>query len=133
MLDELIKQIGNGVSELIERRVTVFMSKFVREDISIILSEKEAAAFLKVSRDTLASWRKRNLLEYAQYPKGRLPKNAAGEPIEDGLSDLYSYSVADLLNFRDKYLHKTPGAKRYHLKPVVSLAGPEIGDLKKAA
>ena len=113
MLDEawnkFVQSVADRITAIVETQTAKIIEReFKRNANELILSETLAAEYLKVSRDTLAAWRKRRLIDYAQYPKGRLPDGA-----EDGLSDMYSYSVGDLDKFRERYLHRTPESRHY--------------------
>ena len=116
MLDEawnkFVQSVADSIVAIVDTQTAKIIEReFKRNANELILSETQAAEYLKVSRDTLAAWRKRRLIDYAQYPKGRLADGA-----EDGLSDMYSYSVQDLDEFRERYLHRTPEARRRYLK-----------------
>lgn len=109
--DKFTESVAGKVAAVVEQRIAESIAKAVRVETKLVYSESHAAEWLGVSKDTLAAWRKRGLIDYAQYPKGRLPEGAV-----DGLSDLYTYSIVDLLNFRERYLNRTHGAKRFHLE-----------------
>lgn len=121
--EQLTASLVERIESMVAARLKDFLERFVRSEIKVIYDEREAAAFLKVSRVTLAAWRKAGLITYARYPMAK----------QDGLSDMYSYSVADLLNFRERYVHKTRTKNVFELSPVVTLAGPEAAPIAKAA
>lgn len=123
-MDELWNSLALRLSEMIEQLVTaklrVFIERFARAEIKLCYSETEAAKQLGVSRDTLANWRKRGIISYCRYPSGKA----------DQLSDLYSYDLADLLSFREKFKVHTASKNVFEISKTVSLAGAE---LRKAA
>ena len=121
MMDELFQKMCISATESIEQmvaaRVTKMLDKYFRSEIKLIYGEKEAAAFLGVSVSTLAAWRKRGVIAYAQYPQAKA----------DDLSDMFTYSIADMLNFRERYIRRAlNGANVYEIGRTVSVMGPEI-------
>jgi hypothetical protein len=118
-------QLTHNVTEAIERMVTArlerVLDKYFRSTLKVIYTEDEAAVFLGVGVETLASWRSRGLIECARYPVGRLREGQ-----EDGLGRTYTYDIAQLLSFRDRYKQRIASPAKYEIQPVVSLLGPEL-------
>lgn len=119
-MDELFLKMAIRLSESIEQMVSArlqrFMEKFCRSEIKIGFSEAEAAKQLNVSITTLAAWRKAGHISYCQYPQIK----------RDELGDIYTYDIADLLNFRAKFKVNAVGNNVYEIDRRVSLAGAEI-------
>lgn len=121
MIDELFTKMCIRSADVIEQRVKAglerWLDTYFRSQIKIIYSESEAAKFLGVSKDTLAAWRKRKLIEYARYPQAKA----------DDLGDLYTYDLTALMNFRARYLVKVEGSVTvYDFGKNVSVFGPTV-------
>lgn len=84
-MEDLIRKILDRIEETI--------------DHDRIFDEKEAAEFLRVSPATLAIYRKKRLIAYAQYPQAR----------SDRPSAMFTYREKDLIAFRDRYVVKSNG------------------------
>lgn len=131
-MDELIEKLTLEISQKIEAQVSARISKLIDEvfkaNAQIIFTEEEAAGFLKVKPSTLAEWRKRRLVEFAQYPisRVRIKKD------EGKLSDIYTYDLAGLLSFRARYIIRSVSPGRYELVPRFSLVEPVVEEKKTA-
>ena len=97
MIDEtwtlFAKRLAESVARSVETRVATTVERSFKGHIKFVYTESEAAKFLCVSRDTLAAWRRSGRITYTQYPQAK----------SDKLSEIYTYDLADLKAFRDRY------------------------------
>jgi hypothetical protein len=113
----MARELAANVEHLVTARVEASLDRFYRTEAKAVFSETEAAKFLGVSKDTLQHWRKRNIITYAQYPQAKT----------DDLSDMYTYSLADLMNFRERYLRKAAGSPNvFEMAREILAMGPEV-------
>lgn len=131
-LEKLIHHIAATIGDALEQRIGAAFTRYLKREVKMIYTEKEAAEFLGTSKDALASWRKDKLITFAQYPKGRAPKGREPKREDglDGLGDTFTYLLPDLLNFRERYVQRALGANRFQLSPIVTPMGAEVEDRK---
>lgn len=128
-LQNLITEIAEKASAQIELRLQSIVTDLFKANLKLIYNETEAAEFLKVSVEALASWRKRRLIEFAQYPVARLRKGDES----DKLGDCVTYDLAALLSFRARYVIVCASPNKFELSPNLSLVGPKILEVRSAA
>jgi len=104
--EKLAESLAAKIDDLVTAKLRSFLERFCRSEIKVIYSETEAAAFLGVSRDTLSHWRKRGIITYCRYPRAKVAEDK--DRTEDSLSDMYSYGLADLMSFHERFKVKTP-------------------------
>lgn len=124
LLEQLTTEIARKIEDQLEAGLQGMVAKAFKANLKVIFDETEAAAFLGISPDTLSSWRKRGLVEYAQYPASRIRN---GE--DDKLSSLYTYDLAGLLSFRARYIIKTVSPSKFDLVPQFSVVGPMVEEV----
>lgn len=114
---QLAENITTTIEQMLESRLRRFMERFCRSEVKICFNEKEAAEQLKISAATLAAWRKAGLIAYSRYPRAK----------SDELSDMYTYDLADLMNFRARYHVAAAGAKNvYEIERKLTVVGMEV-------
>lgn len=114
-------RLSDAIEQTVTAKLRLFLERFFRTEVKLIFDEEEAARFLCCRKEDLQEWRKRKLIAFARYPKGRI---LAGE--EDGLGRNYTYSIAELLSFRERYLVQTLTAPVYTISREVTAFGPEV-------
>lgn len=98
-LDKLADEIAVTAFAKFRVLVDAHLSRAVTSGVKLTFSEEEAAEQLGVSPSTLAAWRRRGIINFARYPQAK----------NDALSDMYSYSEIDLLDFRNRYVNYNNG------------------------
>lgn len=114
--ERFLRQLTETVGRAIDEKVRSSIGTAIKANARVVFSETEAADFLKVSRDTLAAWRKAGKISFTQYPQAKA----------DDLSGMYTYDLADLLSFRERYRKRSTGSERYQLAPVIELTGVKM-------
>lgn len=127
-MEELLEQLAQTITQNVETELTArlrreFETLFTAR-MKFIYAETDAAEFLGVPRSVLVGWRKRGLITYARYPIGRM--RDGHQP--DTLGDTYTYSLADLVSFRERYLIQAVSADRFALSAVDG--GPGLKEKK---
>lgn len=122
-MDELIKEMAAkvaaaAVAEISAKLRQEYEATF-KAQMKFIYSEPEAAVFLGVTEATVGAWRRRKLLTYANYPVARV----RGSHDDDSLGDTYTYSLSDLLSFRERYVIRCVSPDKYALAPAGNVVG----------
>lgn len=123
--DKFTKRLAENVEQAVLTRVRRTLDEYFRSGVKVVYSEEEAAAFLTIGIDTLQAWRKRGLIEFACYPIGKLRDE---EDDGDRLGSTYTYDIAGLLSFRERYVRRSITPNAFKLKPELTLLGPEIDE-----
>lgn len=122
-MEELIKELADKIA----REATAKIMANVRREcesvykaqMKCVYSETEAADFLGVTESTVAAWRRRKLITYANYPVARV----RDKQDDDSLGDTYTYSLSDLLSFRERYVIQCVSTDKYVLAPAGNVVG----------
>ena len=122
-MEELLEKLAGSIVANVEGALAAklrseFESLF-RAQMKCVYTEDQAAEFLGVTVPVLAGWRKRGLITYARYPIGRLREGHD----HDTLGDTYTYSLADLVSFRERYVHMSEAQDRFEIDIKAGVTG----------
>jgi hypothetical protein len=125
---ELSESLAASVEELVIARVEASLERFMRGQVKLLFTEREAAKVLGVGKEKLQAWRRRHLISASRYPKGSL---RPGE--KDELGGDYFYDIASLLSFHQRYLEQAVSPDTFRITTEVQPLGAEVQQIRKAA